>query len=67
MNKAKNEMEEQKRKDQENNCLETFSKRLKETREKRGMTQSELAKAVGLKTEKINFRRIEHQRSQNTN
>ena len=55
MNKEKNTMREQKREDIEINCLETFSKRLKETREERGMTQSELAKAVGLKTEKINF------------
>ena len=55
MNKEKKTMQEQKREDIEINCLETFSKRLKETREKRGMTQSELAKAVGLKTEKINF------------
>lgn len=55
MNKEKRTMQEQKREDLEINCLETFSKRLKETREKRGMTQSELAKAVGLKTEKINF------------
>lgn len=55
MNKEKKTMQEQKREDIEINCLETFSKRLKETREKRGMTQSELAKAVGIKTEKINF------------
>lgn len=44
-----------KHKDVENNCLETFSRRLKETREARGMTQAQLAKAVNLKTEKINF------------
>ena len=55
MNKEKETMQEQKREDIEINCLETFSKRLKETREKRKMTQSDLARAVGLKTEKINF------------
>ena len=48
-------VKEQKREDIRISCLETFSKRLKETREKRGLTQSELAKRVGLKTEKINF------------
>lgn len=48
-------IKEQKREDIRISCLETFSKRLKETREKRGLTQSELAKRVGLKTEKINF------------
>ena len=48
-------IKEQKREDIKISCLETFSKRLKETREKRGLTQSELAKRVGLKTEKINF------------
>ena len=48
-------IKEQKREDIKISCLETFSKRLKETREKRGLTQSELAKRVGLKTEKRNF------------
>lgn len=48
-------IKKQKREDIKISCLETFSKRLKETREKRGLTQSELAKRVGLKTEKINF------------
>ena len=48
-------IKEKKREDIKISCLETFSKRLKETREKRGLTQSELAKRVGLKTEKINF------------